>query len=122
MATKSPVEGKMFAQIGAIRLVRREIGHPRQKFFLAAVQPVRAAARSRRGRIASSLQPVACRTSEKKKRVLPMFFFRRMSVSRIGFARRRHGVAAIHACRHRPAMTTKEKKLSEGVDTLKNRD
>ena len=59
---------------------------------------------------------------EEKKRVLPMFFFRRVSVDRFRHFHDRHavGVGVAPGCRLSAASTGK--KLREGVDTLKNRD
>jgi len=76
----------------------------------------------RRIAVASSSAAKARATSMKKKRVLPMFFFMRMSAGRVGGIHCRHEGVVVDA-RHRHAVgTAVEKKLHEGVDTLKNRD
>jgi hypothetical protein len=118
----SPSEEKKFAQICAIGLVRREIGHPFGKFFLAAVQAFRAGDRARRTRAASWRRAAKRAASMKKKRVLPMFFFKHMSVGCAGAFRTRRDVAVAGACRYRPPAPGARKKLREGVDTQKNRD
>jgi len=121
-STTSSSDGKIFAHFRAIGLVRREIGRPSGKFFLACVQAVGA----RVGRVpvrAPSWRRCCPRNAaKKKKRVLPMFFFKPMSVRQIRRGRSSCAAAVVAAFRCRPGMTAKEKKLLEGVDTLKNRD
>jgi len=121
-ATRSPEGGNFFAQIGAIGLVRREIGRPRGKFFLACVQAAKAAAGALRRRAATVPVNAPRATPAKKRRVFPMFFFMRLSGGRSRRRRRRRAAAIVRACRCRAAAATAKKKLREGVDTLKNRD
>lgn len=118
----SSLEGKIFAQFGANGLVRREIGSRSGKFFLACVQAVRARVGGAGAPASSSPSSRACNVATKKKRVLPMFFFRPMSVGTGPHFRRRSDAGAADTFHRHPGAMPEEKKLHEGVDTLKNRD
>ncbi|MBD9468777.1 hypothetical protein [Pseudoxanthomonas sp. PXM01] len=113
----APGEEKKFAQIGAFGLVRREIRRPSGKFFLGAVQAVRVRLVGCRAIAARSYARMHRAIAKKKKRVLPMFFFRRMSSANAGCFNGRHGVAAGVAAGRRPPAPASKKKLREGVDT-----
>jgi hypothetical protein len=91
-------------------------------FFLAAVQAVRSDDDALPVPAVSSDKKAARATSMKKKRVLPMFFFRRMSAGGIADIRHGRDAAVFRARRRDAAGTATKKKLREGVDTLKNRD
>ncbi|HEV7271590.1 hypothetical protein [Pseudoxanthomonas sp.] len=112
----------MFAHFGAIGLVRREIGRPSGKFFLGSVQAVRAGGGRARMCMPSWRRWRARDESEKKKRVLPMFFFKPMSVAQVRHGRSWRAAAVVVAFRSRVGATADQKKSVEGVDTLKNRD
>ncbi|NCT71804.1 MAG: hypothetical protein GXC75_12755 [Xanthomonadaceae bacterium] len=112
-----PDEGKKFAQIGAVGLVRREIRRPAGKFFLGTVQAVSARPDRCQAIVAWSSANAPRAVAKKKKRVLPMFFFRRMSFVRVGRFGSRHRAAVAVAVRRRPAAPASKKKLRAGVDT-----
>lgn len=110
-------EEKKFAQIGAIGLVRREIRRLSGKFFLGAVQAVRLGEGERRALAARSRANASPTMPKKKKRVLPMFFFRHMSFVRTARIHSRRVATATAAFRYRPSSPAGKKKLREGVDT-----
>lgn len=122
VAKRSPTRRKIFAQIGAIGLVRHGIRTPSHKFFYPAFNPFRRpiSASSAAPRIASVARapPVA----EKNMRVFPMFFSWMLCMRVACGATGDAGRAAIAASGGSASRRRGEKKLRSGVDTLKNRD